>query len=202
MKRSFILFLFGMISSFSTYGAENNILIAYFGRVGNTNYSQNVDATASASIVINNGSNYGTTEFLARQIQQEIGGDLFPIEVVNPYPEDYGETTDVAREEQRKEYFPPLKRKVENLDKYDTIFLGYPNWWGTMPRAVLSFLKENNLENKKIIPFVTHQGSGLGQSISDLIEILPNNDIERNGLAVRGKTSQTEVKEWLDKVLK
>ncbi|BBA51396.1 flavodoxin [Fusobacterium varium] len=177
MRKYLIMLLLGIISVFSTYGAENNILVIYFSRTG-------------------------TTKKVAEQIQKEINGDIFEIEIVNLYPEEYRATTDQAKKELAEGYLPPLKSKAENLDEYDTIFLGYPIWWGTMPMPVFSFLNENNLSGKKIIPFATHQGSGLGRSISDLTKAVPDGNVEKEGKAVRGSISESEIKEWLEKVLK
>ncbi len=178
MKKTLITILFSTIFSFSSYGAErSNILIAYFSKTG-------------------------TTETAAKQIQKETGGDLFRIEVLNPYPDEYRATTEQARKELEENFYPLLKGKIENLDEYNTIFLGYPIWWGTMPMAVFSFLNENNLSNKKVIPFATHQGSGLGRSVEDLIKAIPYGKIEKNGIAIRGRTSQKNINEWIKDVLK
>ena len=177
MRKLLMTVLLGIIFTFSAYGAENNILVVYFSRTG-------------------------TTKAVAEQIQKEVNGDIFEIEIVNPYPEEYKATTDQAKKELADGYLPSLKSKAENLDEYDTIFLGYPIWWGTMPMPVFSFLNENNLGGKKIIPFATHQGSGLGRSISDLAKAVPNGNVEREGKAVRGSISESEIKEWLGKVLK
>lgn len=177
MKKFLMTILFGLFFSFSIYGAENkNILIAYFSKTG-------------------------TTETVAKQIQNETGGDLFKIEVVNPYPDEYRATTEQAKKELEENFYPTLKEKVQNLENYDTIFLGYPIWWGTMPMPVFTFLNENKLGGKKIIPFATHQGSGLGRSIEDLIKVVPNGNIEKNGLAVRGGILQRNINNWLKEVL-
>ncbi len=176
MKRFMMTALLGVIFAFSAYGAGNNVLVIYFSRTG-------------------------TTKAVAEQIQKEVDGDIFEIEIVNPYPEEYRATTDQAKKELADRYLPPLKSKAENLDEYDTIFLGYPIWWGTMPMPVFTFLNENDLSSKKIIPFATHQGSGLGRSVSDLAEAVPNGDVEREGKAIRGSISQSEIKEWVKKVL-
>lgn len=175
MKKLLTTIFLGIICSFSLYGAED-ILVVYFSRTG-------------------------TTETVAKQIQQETGGNIFKIEIVNPYPEEYRATTEQARRELEQGYLPPLKRKIENLDEYDTIFLGYPIWWGTLPMPVFTFLSENDLSGKKIIPFATHQGSGLGRSVLDLIEEVPNADVERKGIAVRGSISQQEISNWINEVL-
>lgn len=175
MKRILLVILLGMTFVFSAYGADN-ILIVYFSRTG-------------------------TTETVAKQIQQETAGDIFKIEIVNPYPEEYRATTNQAKRELDQGYLPPLKGKVENLDKYDTVFLGYPIWWGTMPMPVFTFLNENNLSGKKVIPFATHQGSRLGRSVSDLIKTVPDANVERDGIAVRGSASQSEISSWIKSVL-
>lgn len=176
MKRILAVILLGITVTFTTFGADN-ILIVYFSRTG-------------------------TTENLAKQIQQETLGDIFKIEVVNPYPEEYRATTDQAKRELNEGYLPPVKEKVENLEKYDTIFLGYPIWWGTMPMPVFTFLKENNFDGKKVIPFVTHRGSRLGRSVLDLTKELPNSSVEKNGIAVRGNVSQREIARWVKEILK
>ena len=177
MKKFLITILFGLFFSFSIYGAENkNILIAYFSKTG-------------------------TTETVAKQIQNETGGDLFKIEIVNPYPDEYRATTEQVKKELEENFYPALKEKVQNLEKYDTVFLGYPIWWGTMPMAVFTFLNENDLSSKKIIPFATHQGSGLGRSVEDLIKAVPDGKIEKNGIAVRGRTSQKNINDWIKEVL-
>ena len=175
MRKFLMTALLGTIFAFSAYGAENNVLVVYFSRTG-------------------------TTKTVAEQIQKEVDGDIFEIEIVNSYPEEYRATTDQAKKELAEGYLPPLKRKAENLDEYDTIFLGYPIWWGTMPMPVYTFLNENNLSGKKIIPFATHQGSGLGRSISDLAKAVPNGNVESEGKAIRGSISQSEIKEWIKKV--
>ena len=177
MKKTIIVTLFSLFFSFSVFAAENkNILIAYFSKTG-------------------------TTEAIAKQIQTGTGGDLFKIDVVNPYPNEYRATTEQAKKELEEGIYPSLKGKVQNLNKYDTIFLGYPIWWGTMPMPVFTFLNENNLNGKKIIPFTTHQGSGLGRSVEDLIKVVPDGEIEKNGIAVRGRTSQKNINEWIKEVL-
>jgi flavodoxin len=163
-------------------------LIAYFSRSGN-NY-------VNGSIV---DLPVGNTEVIAKTIQEMTGGELFHIEAVNAYPADYTETTDVAKEELRARARPKLTRKVETMTPYDTVFLGYPNWWGTMPMPVFTFLEEYNLSGKTIVPFCTHEGSGLGRSVSEIRKTCPQSTV-LEGLAVRGgevKNAQDEVSGWL-----
>lgn len=159
----------------NTSGTEgNNILVAYFSHSGNTRE-------------------------IANQIHGRIGGDLFEIVTVNPYPSEYGAVVDQARKEQADDYRPELATKVENMESYDVVFVGYPNWFETMPMAVFSFLEEYDLSGKTIVPFCTHEGSRLGRSVEDIKRLCPQSTI-LDGLAIRGgdvKNAQNEVYEWL-----
>jgi len=163
-------------------------LIVYFSRSGK-NYvgGQIVDLTV------------GNTEVVAKTIQEKTGGDLFRIEPVQKYPNEYTATTEVAKEELRTKARPELARSVKDIRSYDLILLGYPCWWGTMPMPVFSFLEGHDLSGKIIAPFCTHEGSGLGQSISDLQETCPKSTI-LEGIAIRGndvKNAQGLVTSWL-----
>jgi flavodoxin len=163
-------------------------LIAYFSRPGN-NY-------VNGSIV---NLPVGNTEVVAKIIQEITRGDLFHIEAVHTYPEDYTETTEVAKEELRTSARPKLSGHVETMASYDRIFLGYPNWWGTMPMPVYTFLEDYNLSGKTIAPFCTHEGSGLGRSVTDIKKMCPKSTV-LDGLAIRGgdvKNAQNEVSGWL-----
>jgi flavodoxin len=127
------------------------------------------------------------------------GGDLFHIEAVRAYPEDYTETTEVAQKELRAKARPNLTRHLETLTSYDLIFLGYPNWWGTMPMPVYTFLEKYNFSGKILAPFCTHEGSGLGHSVADIRKMCPQSTV-RDGLAIRGgevKNAHDEVSGWL-----
>jgi flavodoxin len=165
------------------------ILVAYFSRQGK-------NITGGGAIV---DLPVGNTEIVAQMIQNGTGGDSFPIEAVKAYPEDYRETTEVAKEEQRTNARPELTAHVENMDAYDVIFLGYPIWWSTMPMPVCTFLEEYDFAGKTIAPFCTHEGSGLGRSVGDIKTLCPQATI-LEGFAVRGgsaKNAQNEVSEWL-----
>jgi flavodoxin len=178
---------------------ESNILVAYFSRVGNTSFSESVDVVASASLTEGETGLIGNSEVIADMVQESIGGDLFRIITVEPYPENYDETTDVALQEQQYDARPELKSHVDNMDDYDVIFLGYPIWWGTTPMAIVAFLEEYDFSGKTIVPFCTNEGSGLGQSVEDITELCPNSTIS-DGLAIRGsdvETAQDEVTLWL-----
>lgn len=163
-------------------------LIAYYSRKGN-NY-------LNGSIVY---LEVGNTEVVAKIIQEETGGDLFEIDTIKTYPEDYTETTNVAMEEKRKNARPELIRMVDQMDLYDVIYLGYPNWWGTFPMAVFTFLESYDFSGKTIIPFCTHEGSGLGNSERDIRKLCPNANV-LPGIAIRGgsaKNAGNSVKSWL-----
>ncbi len=169
---------------------EKKCLIAYFSREGNN--------TVGGRIV---NLPVGNTKIIAMMIQEMTEGDVFRIDTVKPYPEDYTETTSVARKELKGHARPELSGHVEDMETYDVVILGYPNWWGTMPMAVFSFLEEYDFSGKTIMPFCTHEGSGLGQSVSDIARICSQSTI-LEALAVRGgdaKRARNEVSEWLRK---
>lgn len=132
-------------------------------------------------------SKTNNTATVAREVQKQVGGDLFQVETQQPYPDDYRETTDVASVEQKNNARPALARTMsaEDMAKYDVIFIGYPNWWGTLPMAMFTFLEQYDLSGKTVIPFCTHEGSGLGRGPADLARLCPDATIGK-GLAVRG----------------
>lgn len=143
--------------------SANNTLIVYFSRWGNTEYPSDVDAITSASIVVDNNSRYGTTEYVANMIAENVGGDLHRIETVTPYTADFDELRDVNHDEMSRNYLPELKESNLDISAYDTVFIGYPVWATDVPQAVLSFLKEYDLSGKTVIPFCTHDGYGAGK---------------------------------------
>ncbi|MCH5185421.1 MAG: flavodoxin [Oscillospiraceae bacterium] len=181
--------------------AENgsNILVAYFSRVGNTDWEDGVDAVSSASIIEENGEFVGNAEVLAEMAQQMTGGDLFLIETTEKYPSDYRKTTDVAKEEQNKDARPELASHVDNMDAYDTVVLVYPNWWGTLPQPLFTFLEEYDFSEKTILPLCTHGGSRMGSSEKDIADLCPDAKL-LSGLAVSGSSaasSKSEVEKWI-----
>lgn len=144
----------------------------------------------------------GNTETVANYIHEEIGGDIVKLETVQTYPEDYDELVDYAREEQRDNARPELETAIENIEQYDTIFLGYPNWWGDMPMPIYSFLDQYDLSNKTIAPFITHGGSGLSGTPANIANEEPD-AVVTEGLAINGDDvddCQDEVNEWLDEL--
>ena len=144
-------------------------------------------------------SHSGNTQVIARQIHEKAGGDLFRIVSKDPYPAEYNAVVERARKELDRDYLPALKTTVADMDAYSRIFIGYPNWWGTVPRPVAAFLSAYDFSGKTIAPFCTHEGSGLGQSIDDIKKACPQSTV-LEGIAIRGgdvRNAQGPVTAWL-----
>ncbi len=145
----------------------------------------------------------GNTERIANALRDKTRGDLFEIRAEKEYPRDYKECTLEAQKELRAEARPKLA-EIPDLSAYDTVFLGYPNWWGTMPMPVHTFLESADFGGKRIFPFCTHEGSGLGNSERDIRALCPAAEI-RPGLAIRGSKAAdagAEPDGWLKKFYK
>jgi flavodoxin len=158
--------------------------------------------TGTKKVLVAYFSHTGNTEVIANKIHESVGGDIFKIVTVDPYPTNYMAVVNQAKKEQEENYRPKLKSKVENMDSYNVIFIGYPDWWGTMPMAVFTFLEQYDFSGKTIIPFCTHEGSGLGRSVTDIKKICPKSTI-LDGLAIRGsdvKKANGDVSNWLRKL--
>lgn len=164
-------------------------IVIYFSRPGN-NY---VNGSIKNLPV-------GNTEIIAKFIQELTGAEIFKLEPARNYSLDYTECTREAKAEQNSSARPELKSYPESLDKYDIIYLGYPNWWGTMPMCVYTFLERYDLSGHVIKPFCTHEGSGMGHSEADIKRECPNARVER-GLAIHGadaSRSRKLVENWLN----
>lgn len=145
----------------------------------------------------------GNTEIAAEFIRDAVGGDLFEVESLKEYPQDYHECTEVARDELKRGERVAVKAFPENLEDYPVIFVGYPNWWGTMPMALFTFLEHYDLKGKTVIPLCTNEGSGMGHSERDLKKICTGARV-LPGLAVRGSAvteSRGEIVSWAQKSL-
>lgn len=162
---------------------ESKVLIAYFSVPENVDIS-GVDAVAGASIVVRDGEKLGNTQYVAQLIQKVIGGDLFRIETTEVYPLDHDPLVDQAAEEQDENARPQLTAQIENPEQYDTILLGYPNWWGDMPMPLHSFLEEYDFSGKTIIPFVTHGGSSASGTVDTISELEPAEKVSRDPLVI------------------
>lgn len=179
---------------------KSNILIAYFTRADNIEIDPEIDAVASASININGSSYQGNLAIMADYIKEVVNGDTFSIVTTEYYPTGYRDTTNMAKEEQRGNARPELSDHVENMEDYDIIFLGFPNWWGGLPMPVYTFLEEYDFTGKTIIPFASHEGSGLGSGPSEIAQICPNTDV-LDGYAVRGSdvsSCETDIVKWIE----
>lgn len=168
-------------------------LIAYYSRKG-----QNIVSGSIKNLSV------GNTQVASEMIKDLTGADGFEIDTVKTYPKNYNKTTEVAKEELQTKARPELTAQVQNMDEYDLIILGYPNWWGTMPMAVFTFLESYDFSGKTIAPFCTHEGSGLGHSEKDITKLCPNAKLLK-GLAIHGThvtKAKKDIAKWLDQILK
>ncbi len=149
-------------------------LIVYYSRKGENYWNGSIRNLSK-----------GNTERVAEFIQSAVGGDLFEVETVKEYSKDYYKCTEEAKQELHEGTRPELKKYMDSIDEYDTIFVGYPNWWGTMPMAMFTFLEHYDLSGKKIVPFCTNEGSGMGSSERDLKKICKGATVEK-GLSIHG----------------
>lgn len=183
---------------------KSKVLIAYFGRYGNTDFKKNVDATTSASIVTDGMIKRGTTEMLARLIQKETGGDLFRIQTKKKYSAGYHQVIDQNHKELDEDYLPELKAKVKNMKQYDVVFIGYPIWAEDTPQAIKSFIKAHDLQGKTVIPFCTHGSSGQSGTYKKIRKLCSGSDTLSGFSAgednVKSKSTRKRLKSWLKKV--
>ena len=167
------------------------------------------DKSASKAVVVyysRTGENYsvgnitvGNTAKVAAEIAKQTGADLFEIKPVKPYPENYQECIDVAQKEKDENARPQIATTVEHFEQYHTVYLGYPNWWGDMPMIVYTFIESQNFDGKTVIPFVTHEGSGLSGTPQKLRKALPKATVT-DGIAITGSTAQNKPDEVTQKV--
>ncbi len=142
----------------------------------------------------------GNTRGIAEEIQSQTGADLFEIELVTPYSDDYNTVLDQAQHDQNIQARPEIKNKVENFEQYDTVILGFPNWWASIPMPIASFLEKYDFSDKTIIPFCSHGGGRFGQSLTAIAKLAPN-AVMGEGLSVHysgGSSLPDDIAEWLD----
>lgn len=184
----------------SNIGGENmaeantnhKILIAFFSRTGEQYSVGNIKE--------------GNTAVIAKMIANKTGGDLFEIKVAKDnYPKGYTELTEYAKKEKQEKSRPQIVGKIEKFDDYDTVFIGYPNWWNDMPMPVYTFLENYDFSNKTVIPFCTHEGSGLGSTAKKIESTVKGKII--GGFEIYGHTAQNDraeadkkVSEWLNSI--
>ena len=188
MKKLISLLLVFAMMTMGTSLAEG-ALVTYFSHAGE-NYNVGVIEE-------------GNTAKLAKVIAEQTGAELFEIVPVVDYPQSYDECLEVATAEQREGARPEYVGDIENWDQYDTVFIGYPIWWGEIPNIVYTFMENHDFAGKTVIPFNTHEGSGQSHSQRDIENALPDAAVLQ-GLAVRGATAQNDadstakaVSDWL-----
>lgn len=175
---------------------SDKILIAYFTAAENSG----VDAVASASVTDIDGSAVGLTRAVADMIQDETGGELFSIRTSVVYPANRDDLINYAAQEQEEDARPQLTSHIDDLDQYDVIFVGYPNWWADLPMAVYSFFDEYDFSGKTIIPFNVHNGSQFSGTIETIQELEPDADVIENGFTVSEQEAADaagDVASWL-----
>ncbi|MBD5544921.1 MAG: flavodoxin [Lachnospiraceae bacterium] len=141
----------------------------------------------------------GNTEVAAGMIKELTDADMFKMEQVQAYSKDYNECIAQAQADKKRDARPELKNYPESMEEYDEIYLGYPNYWSTMPMAVFTFLEHFDFTGKTIHPFCTHEGSGMGSSERDIKRLCPGAKVEK-GLAIHGgsvERSRNEIEKWI-----
>ena len=176
--------------------ASGGILIAYFS----VPETDGVDAVAGASRVVADGAVLGSNQYVAQLIQAEVGGDLFRIETEQTYPGEHDALLESAYNELAEGARPALAAQVEDLSRYDVIFLGYPNWNADLPMPLYTFLESVDLSGKTILPFTVHGGSGFSRTISTIQELQPGATVIEDGLSISRNSvaeAQSAVAEWV-----
>lgn len=157
---------------------DSDTLIIYFSRTGENYNVGNVEV--------------GNTAMVASYIKEYLKADSFEIVPVDKYPEKYDECTDIAQKEKNDNARPKIQDKINNFDSYDTVFLGYPIWWGDLPMIMYTFMEEYDFNGKNVIPFNTHEGSGDAGTYQSIQTKLPNAKVNTKGLALDGKTARSD----------
>lgn len=171
-----------------------------FAVVGTTFAATPAKRDASKSLIVFY-SWGGTTRSIAQKIQKKLGCDIFEIQLVKPYSTNYNTVLDEAQRDQRIQARPQIKNKVANFDKYDTILLGYPNWWASIPMPIATFLESYDFDDKTVIPFCSNGGGRLGQSVSAITKLVPDATVQ-NPLSIYysgGTSLDGDLDKWLAK---
>lgn len=184
--------------------AENSkILITYFSYGENAEFSDDIDASSSASIQMLDGKITGNTGLIADYIAKATGGDVFSILTAEKYPSNYNDTVDAGQAEKNNNVKPEIATHIDNLDDYDTIFIGFPNWWYGMPMVMYTFFDEYDFSGKTIVPFCTSGGSAFSDSINEIKELEPNAVVMDDGLHIGASSAsgaEKQVNEWIDEL--
>ena len=164
---------------------KGKALIVFFSHVGENYAVGNIEV--------------GNTKIVVDYIQEQTGADVFEIVAEKNYDMPYSELIKVARAEKDNHELPAFKGAVDNIDRYDTVFIGGPIWWGTYPQVMFTFFKRYNLNGKKLIPFTTHEGSGLGSTVKDVKKQDPEATVT-GAFSIYGhevRTEKAKVQQWL-----
>ncbi|MGN1318272.1 MAG: flavodoxin [Lachnospirales bacterium] len=191
----------GTSSELTTKSAtDNKNLIVYF----TLPETDGVDTVAGASRVVVDDELYGNIEFMANTIRKTVGGDIFEIKTVQSYPTIHKPLVDLADEELENNARPELSTHIDNLDDYDTIFVGYPIWWGDMPMPLYTFFDEYDFSGKTIIPFSSHGGSGLARTVNKIKDLEPKAmvkdgyTVSRDDIAADAKSVEKDLASWIN----
>ena len=177
-------------------------LVVYFS-LPETNDPDGMTREEENSTVVIDGTVLGNTQYVAQLIQELTGADIFRILPQKAYPTDHRTLVDLAEKEQEQKVRPAIAGKIENLAAYETIFLGYPNWWGDMPMILYTFLEQNDLSGKIVIPFCTHGGSGFSRTIRTIQAKQPGAFVMHDGYALsrdRMERAPSGVAAWLKEI--
>ena len=176
---------------------KNTSLVAYFSYP----LDNDVDSLASASVAIVDDKRYGSTEYVASVIAENTKSDLFQLEIEGSYGTTYSEVTTSVPEEKRNGKYPVLKTHIDNLEQYDTVYIGFPTWWSSMPQAMYAFFEEYDFSGKTIYLFNTSGGSGFAGAVNEVKKLEPNANVVENGLSVYWTSvgsSKEDILSWLD----
>lgn len=174
-------------------------LVVYFS-MPETDNPHNMTREEDNSVVVINGKVLGNTQYVAQLIRDMTGADLFRIEPRQPYPTAHRALVDLAKDEQNRNARPAIAGKIENMDAYHTVFIGYPNWWADMPMILYTFLESYDLSGKTVIPFNTHGGSGFSDTIDTIARLQPKARVVESGFTIsrsRMERAESGVAAWL-----
>lgn len=182
--------------------SSSNVLVAYFAfseNIGDTS-AMGVDAITSASLNRHTDNTEGNLQVMAQAAVEATGGDLFSIIVTEPYNPEYNSMAGAAQEDQRNGKEFTFVNEIENLEQYDTVYIGIPVWWGKLPQPMVSFFESYDFSRKTIIPFGIHLGSRFGSMITEIRELEPQADV-KDGFTISADTDNgkvlNEFKEYL-----
>nr|WP_227734844.1 flavodoxin [Yersinia proxima] len=183
---------------------QSRTLIIYFSQPEEMKPDA-VDGFSGASVLQKNTPKTGSTQFVAQLIQEQTHGDLFRIETATPYPRQHDALLRVAEKEQQTKARPSLKTQLPDLSDYDIIYVGYPIWWYTMPMVIYSLFEQNDFAGKTVIPFTTHGGSRLADSLREIARMQPQAKLVTRALSIShndisGPDVPAQVEQWVKQV--